>query len=67
VDKLKLFVVGESSPTPEHWEGKVALVIATDAEEAKAIGGPCCGGPATEIPMTEPMLVCYSETGHGED
>jgi hypothetical protein len=60
MDKLKLFIVGESSPNPDEWNswGAHAIVVAHDATEAESLAEGCCG-PATEIPMDAPVCLAF--------
>jgi len=57
VDRLKLFVVGESSADPEQWcyGGMRALVIAHDAAEAARMVE--FSDTVTEIPLVKTTLL----------
>jgi hypothetical protein len=61
---LRLYVVGESSPIPDDWCGKHAFVVAASPEEAEALA---MMSSAVEIPMTEPMVVGYDDSGWGDE
>jgi hypothetical protein len=54
---LKLFVVGELSPTPADWDGynSRALVLAGDAQQAERLTD--VPGIAIEIDMTNPAVL----------
>lgn len=60
-DKLKLFVVGESSSNPNDWSewGDRALVMARTESEALQMAGDLCGGPVAEVICEKPMLLHY--------
>jgi hypothetical protein len=63
VEKLKLFVVGESSPNPDDWDSgwgspRKAIVIAHDETEAAKLADEI-SGPITEIPMTSPVVLMH--------
>src|SRR5205823_14164937 len=62
MDKLKLFVIGESSPDSAEWgdTNSLALVIAHNAEEALRMFD-SVSGPATEIPFDKPMKLFLRE------
>ena len=61
---LKLFVVGERSPDPEEWSRRHWFVIAHDQSEAERLA---MEKPATEIPMTTPMVLGDGDSGWPED
>ena len=51
---MKLFVSGESSPDPDQWARRPALIIASSAEEALELSDYSI---VTEIPMDKPTLL----------
>lgn len=67
MEKLKLFVVGNSIGDPDTWSPWFdrAIVIAHDGEEAIALSGLPTHDVA-EIPLTAPMLL-ESKPSHAED
>jgi hypothetical protein len=67
MEKLKLFVVGESSSNPDDWDGygTTAIVIAESKEQAKTLC-PELSDTVTEIPLDRPMVI-HVEGASGDD
>jgi hypothetical protein len=63
VDKLKLFVVGETSGDPSKWHpyGGWSLVLAHDKNEALAFDD--SQSIATEVSIDEPTFLCHVPLG----
>lgn len=62
-ERLKLFVVGESSADPEKWsgEGAWALVIAHNAGEAASMARDAFG-TVVEIPFDKPKKLLFESS-----
>ena len=63
MERLKLFVVGESCPYPGEWETGYSapsrsIVIARDEIEAANLAADV-GGPVAEISMESPVVVMH--------
>jgi len=70
IAKYKLFVVGNSSPSPDDWSiwNEVAIVIAKDEAEARGLADVCSLGEVAEIPLDGPkLLIQESEPNWGDD
>jgi hypothetical protein len=63
MDKLKLFVLGQTSSDPEKWNRYQgwSLVLARDAQEALSMDD--AHSIATEVVADEPIVLCYLSPG----